>query len=116
MTLKEKLELEAEHFPELADAVGLMPPAARLPMDDARHFAFELMNCTSAEEARKLMVAKRAGAQAFWQALDLVMLRARADRVRPGVPPMSATGPLAVAACTVLEYCEAMDARLTDDF
>jgi len=116
VTQKEKLEVEAERFPEMADTVGLMLPTARLPMDDARHFAYELMNCPSAEEARKLMVAKRGGAQAFWQVLDLVMVRARADRVRPGVPPLRASGPLAVVACTVLEYCETMDAQHSDDF
>ena len=116
MTQKEKLEAESERFPTLAETMGLTPPASRMPMSDAREFAYQLMSCPTEEEARKLMLAQRARAQAFWQVMETVQVRVRTDRIRPGVPPMNATGPLAVVACTVLEYCEAMDARLSDDF
>jgi len=110
------MEAECELFPKMADAVGLSPSISTLPLDDARPFAEALMRCASADEAKKLMLAQRTGAQAFWQVMDVVLLRVRSEKIRPGVPPMSATGPLAVLACTVLEYCEAADQRLPNTF
>lgn len=79
-------------------------------------FADKLMWAASVEDAQKLIQSKPDGARAFWHALDLVLDRIRGGKMSPGLPPMKASGPLAVAACSVLDYCEKNEERYAENF
>jgi hypothetical protein len=116
MTQKEKLEAEYERFPAIAGEAGVSKSEAKLSARGAQSLAEVLMRCPTADEARKIMNVRRTEAQAFWQVMEIVTEDVRAGKIRPGYPPMSANGPLAVLACTVLEYCETLEERLPDRF
>jgi hypothetical protein len=74
------------------------------------------MWAASVEDCQKLIQPKPDDAQAFWHIMEIVVDRSRADKLRAGVPPMKATGPLATVACTVLEYCEKLGDQFPENF
>jgi hypothetical protein len=108
VTLTEKLEEECQNFLALALDAELPRPDAKLSVRDARACAEGLMRCLDAEEVQQQLLRDTAGARAFWRAMNLVAAKVRAEKIRPSLPPISATGPLAVLACTVLEHCETL--------
>lgn len=102
----EKLEEGCQNFQALALSAGITRPKADLPLRAGADFAEVLMNCVDAEAVVQQLVKNPKGAKAFWHAMDVVVARTRSGWIRPALPPMKVTGPLAVLACTVVEYCD----------
>jgi len=115
VTQKEKLESECQGFQALAFGEGLSQAESLLPVH-AQNFADKLMWAKSVQDCEKLIQSQGENASAFWHVMDIVLARVRGDRMHPGVPPIRAGGPLAVLACTVLDYYDKLDDRFYETF